>query len=214
MTDPTFIPEAERELLVVLPDQAAADAARDALLRAGVAEHEIHVGAETDTVAALRAEMHEEFSRSWFVPNAAVVYTKESARGLSILSFVGAGIGIVAAFFFALIDFGWSYWIQFLVFALVGITFGFTIGMVAGPALGAQRPTQAPAGVRGTMLRVSRDTPELRKLLADLDPIRLDEVSQAGHPIATIATEGDDDPVDTAKDIVANADSDDYHETR
>jgi hypothetical protein len=218
MTDPSFTPESERELLVVYPTAQQANQARTALLDAGVADADIHVGEEPDVVAALRAEMHQELTDAWVVPNAAVAYTKESAHGLLVASAIGALIGLVAAFPLALIDVGSSYWVRFIVFAAVGVAFGLAIALVAGPALGANRPAEEPAGVRGTVLRVEHDSHQLRQLLADLHPIRLDEMGHDGTPIATVTTEGPDTEVETAvetvKDMAANVTGDDYHEER
>src|SRR5690606_38770753 len=84
MTDPTFTPEAERELLVVYPTAAQAERARDARRRVGVDDADIRIGAAPDHVTSLRAEMHEELTRAWVVPNAAVAYPKEGARGLVV----------------------------------------------------------------------------------------------------------------------------------
>lgn len=218
MTDPSFTPETDRELLVVYPTAEQANQARTALLDAGVAEADIHLDREPDVVAALRAEMHDELTQAWVVPNAGIAYPKESAHGLVMAGAIGGAIGLAAAFPLALIDFGSTYWVRWIVFAVVGVAMGFAIAMVAGPALGASRPADTPAGVRGTVLRVDHDSPELRTILADLHPIRLDEVTHDGTPIGRVATEGPDTPVETAaetaKDMVANVDSDDYHRQR
>lgn len=212
MTDPSFTPEAERELLVVYPDADHAEQARQALLRVGVADDAIRIDAEPDHVASLRAEMHEELTRAWVVPNAAVAYTKEGFRGLVAASIIGSVIGLVAAVFLAIPDFGSTYLTRLVVFAIVGVAFGATVGMVAGPGLGSRRPDEQAAAERGTLLRVAHDSPELRSLLGDLDPIRIDEVGHDDQPIATVATEGEDRLVqDTLQDLGAHLQGDDYH---
>ena len=218
MTDPTFTPEEDRELLVVYPTQSEADRARRALLDAGVPDGDIHIGRQSDLVTALRAEMHEEVTNSWVVPNAGVAYSKESARGLSIFSLALGALGLLIAFPLALWDFGSSYWVRFAIIAAVAVTAGRTISLVAGPASTSERPTRQPGAAKGIVLRVDQDTPELRRLLSDLNPIRLDEVAHDDQPIDTVTTEGPSSVGETVteagKDIAANARGDDYHEQR
>lgn len=218
MSDPALTPEADRELLVVYPDRGAAEAARRALLEVGVREDAIHLDEEPDVVASLRSEMREELSRAWVVPNAGVVYPKEAARGLLGVSALAGGIGLLAAVPLALIDFGSTYWIRLAIWAAVGLAFGFAIGMVVGPATAAPRPNEPPAARRGVLLRVEQDSPQLRSLLATDDVVRMDEITHAGDPVDTVTTEGDrsvvDTAVETAKDVAANASSDDYHRER
>jgi hypothetical protein len=212
MTDPSFTPESQRELLVVYPTKDHAQHAREALLRAGIPDADIRIDAEPDRVASLRAEMHEELTRAWVVPNAGVAYTKESARGLVAATLIGSAIGLVAAFVLAIPDFGSTYLTRLVIFALVGVTFGATVGLVAGPGLGSRRPDEDMAAARGTLLRVTHDSPELRSLLGDLDPIRMDEVRDDDLPIATVATEGEDRLAkDTLQDLDGHLRGDDYH---
>jgi hypothetical protein len=218
MTDPTFIPEGGRELLVVYPDEQRAEQAKRALLQAGVPEGEIHLDRDTDLVTSLRAEMHEEMTNAWVVPNAAAVYTKESAQSMSIMGVVGGLIGLVAAFPLAMIDFGSTYWVRFAIWAAVLITMGLTIAIVAGPASGAKRPAEKPAGARGVVVRVDRDTEELRRLLGGFSPVRMDEVAADDQPIGTVSSDGSgslaDEATERTKDMAANAGGDDYHEQR
>lgn len=218
MTDPSFIPESGRELLVVYADEQRADQARRALLQAGVSESEIHLDRDVDTVTALRAEMHEEMTNAWVVPNAAAVYPKESAQSMSMMALAGGVIGLIAALPLALIDWGSSYWVRFAIWAAVLIAMGLAVALVGGPASGAKRPAEPPAGVRGIVLRVDRDTDELRRLLGGFSPIRMDEVAADDQPIGTVSSEGAGSLVDEVKergkDIAANADGDDYREQR
>ena len=213
MTDPSFTPEQERELLVVYPSREQAGAARAALLQAGVADADIRVDAEPDRIASLRAEMREELTHAWVVPNAGVAYTKEGARGLVATALIGAAVGLVAAVLLAIPDWGSSYPTRLLVFGLVGVAFGATVGLVVGPGLGSRRPDEELAATHGALLRVTHDSPELRRLLGDLHPIRMDEVRGDDLPVATVATEGDDDhPArDALEGLGTNLGGDDYH---
>jgi hypothetical protein len=213
MTDPSFTDEADRDLLVVLPTREDAEEAARRLLDAGIAADDVLVGRETDRMASLRAEMHGELSDAWIVPNAGVAYTKEAGRGLVLGSVVGVAVGVVAAFALALIPIGdTTYGARLVVFLLVGIAFGFTIGLVAGPSLGSVRPGQAPAVERGTLLRVRHDSAALRRLLAELHPIRMDEIRRVDDlPLAAVATEEGPQVEQTAQDVGRNLRGDDYH---
>lgn len=214
MTDPSFTPSAARELVAVFPDVRRAEEAQVVLRDHGVQEDLIRIDADEDVVASLRSEQHDEMSRAWVVPNAAVVYPSGSARGLGVITVIGVAVGLVAAFPLALIDWGSTYWVRWIIWAAVGIGFGAAIALVAGPAAGAPRPGETPAAARGVTVRVATDSEELRELLAGLDPVRLDEVDHDGVPIGTIVRERPDTMVETAKDIAANAPGDDYHPER
>jgi hypothetical protein len=217
MTDPTFTPEADRELLAVYETDEEASRVRSRLIDAGIPEDEIHIGEHLDIVSALRAEMHDELANAFVVPNAAAVYPKESAVGMSLMAAVGSALGIVAAFPLAAIDVGSSYWTRWIVWAVVMVGFGLSVAMVAGAALGTRRPNEPNAAERGVVLRVEHDSEGLRRLLGELHPIRLDEVAHDGMPIANVSHEGPrtiaEQVAQTAGDVVANADSDDYEPT-
>jgi hypothetical protein len=211
---PAFVPEEERELLVVYPTLEAAVDAQDALQRAGVPERDVRIDREPDKVAALRAEMHAELADAWIVPNAAVAYTKKSAQGLVLGSLVGIGVGVVFGALVAIPDYASTYPVRLLVCGLVGVAFGATIGLVAGASLGAERPGELPAAARGHLLRVAQDSAELRRLLAEHGPIRMDELDHDDRPLVAVITEDSDDLVvdvaDTAADMAARTPSDDY----
>lgn len=214
MTDPSFIPVHDRELLAVFPDAEHAYDARGALIAAGVPETSIRIDDADDTVSALRAEQHDELSRAWVVPNAGVVYPGSSARGLAGVSAVAAVVAVPVALLLALIDFGPSYWVRALILVVVGLAFAFTLGIVIGPPAGAPAPAEAPDAARGTTLRVAGDTEQLRHLLAAHDPVRVAEVTHDGAPIDTVARQKPDSAAETVKDMAAKADGDDYHPER
>jgi hypothetical protein len=209
--DPGTTPEDERELLVVYPDAATADEARRVLVRAGVPEHDIRVDEDLDRVASLRAEMHDELERAWVVPTAGVGFTPEAAHGLLWLCAIGAVLGLIAGLLLALIPFGGSYGVRAIVLGVVGIACGLTIGGVAGPGLASTRPDQDLAAVHGSLLRVTHDSPELRRLLNDLGPLRIDELTADDVPVDTVRRETPTTPLDTAKGMRGNARGDDYH---
>jgi hypothetical protein len=208
--DPGTTPEEERELLVVYPDSETAAQAARVLVRAGVPAGDIRIDEDLDRVASLRAEMHDELERAWVVPTAGVGYPREAANGLVWLSAVGAVIGVALAALVALIPFGSSYGVRFLVLAVIGLACGLTVGMVAGPGMAATRPDQDMAAVRGSMLRVTHDTPELRRLLNDLGPLRIDELTADDVPVDTMRRETATSSLDAAKDMPKHAKGDDY----
>jgi hypothetical protein len=210
VNDPTFIPESDRQLLAIYDDAHTAARARTAVLDAGVPPDAVHLDEKVDVISGLRAEMAEEITRGGIQPQAGALYPKESVRGFAMVGGIGIAIGIALAFPLAAIDWGSSYGVRLLVFVVVFSAFGATIGMVAGASLAAPRPGAEAAAIRGTTLRVEQDDARLRDLLVGFRPIRLDELSMDGGPVDTVVTEGRDDLVETAKDIVANADSDDY----
>jgi len=192
MSDPTFTPEADRELLVVYPDLSHAEAARDALIEAGVPPGEVHVGEEPDTIVSLRAQMREELARPWIVPHAGVTHPRE--RSVAIVAGAGTALAVLLAFPIALVDFGsTTYWTRWFVVAVVGALFACTVGLFAGAAAAPLGRGEAPDATKGTLLRVGRDSAGLRRVLVDLGPIRVDEVTHDGDPI-TMVMHSDDRP--------------------
>ncbi len=140
MTDPSFIPVHDRELLAVFPDAEHASDARRALVAEGVPAASIRIDDAADTVSALRSEQADELSRAWVVPNAAVVYPGSSARGLTAISVGAAVIAVPVALLLALIDFGPDYWVRALILGVVGLALALTLGIVIGPPAGAPAP--------------------------------------------------------------------------
>ena len=209
--DPGTTPEEERELLVVYPDLATAEQAARVLVRAGIPSDEIRVDEDLDRVASLRAEMHDELERAWVVPTAGVGYPREAANGLVWLSAAGAAVGVALAALIALIPLGSSYGVRFLVLGVIGIACGLVVGLVAGPGMASTRPDQDLAAVHGSLLRVTHDSPELRRLLDDLGPLRIDELTADDVPVDTVRRETATTSVDAAKDIPKHAKGDDYH---
>ena len=182
MSDPTFTPEADRELLVVYPDLSRAEAARDALIEAGVAPDDIHIGDEPDTIASLRAQMREELARPWFVPHAGVTHPRE--RGVVMVSAVGVAIALLAAFPIALIEFGsTTYWTRWFVVAVIASLFATTVALFAGAAAAPNAESEAPDAVRGTLLRVCprQRGPPARPDRPRADPARRDHPRRRPH---------------------------------
>lgn len=191
MTDPTFIPEPDRQLVAVYGSPAVAENVREALRGAGVPDGDVSVDQPDDEIASLRGEMHEELTQAWVVPNAAFATTKEGMKGITFVGVVASVIGLLGGVALASVDFGSTYGVRLVVFGVIGLGFGATIGLVAGAGMGARRPAELAAAHRGVVLRVRANSPALRELLARFDPIRLDEITGDGDPIDTVTTEGD-----------------------
>lgn len=210
--DPAAAPPSERELLVVYPDADGAARAQRALVGAGVARADVTVDRESDRIASYRMEMHEELARAWIVPQAGIAHTKEGARGFAATAGVGALVGLLAALPLALIPAGdTAYGTRFLVWAVIGVAFGGAVGIVAGPGIASVRPDAQMAAARGTVLRVRHDTPEVRRLLDELDPLRMDELTADDLPIETLRSEGPTGAAEVVEDLAEKASGDDYH---
>jgi hypothetical protein len=213
VTDQSFLPEQERELVVVYPDRDAAMAARQRLVDLGVGERQIDVDQESDEVASLRAEMRQELTDAWVVPNAAFIATKEGMKGMLGVGALAALIGALVGIPFAFIDFGGTFLFRLLLFMGLGVVAGATIGFVAGPGVAAKRPGELMAAHRGTVVRVHEDTAEIRSaLLAGGDPLRMDEVDAESVPVETLLTEEQTDDRSTVDEVASNVEAgDDYH---
>lgn len=199
-----------RELLVVYPTLKRAETARARVLELGVDPLSVRVDEETDEIASLRAEMHEELTQAWIVPTAAFIAPKEGVKGMGFIGAVAILVSLLIAIPLAFIDFGATLGVRLLVFSAVAVALGGTIGFVAGAAAAAKRPGERMAAHRGTVVRVGRDTPELRRALLDLEPIRVDEVAHDDTPIDTVVTEGDRQAEGTVEEVGANLQGDDY----
>lgn len=148
-------------------------------------------GQKIDEQNSLNAEMSEEVEKSWLSPQAGVLYPKESMKTaagmfpLLILPSI-AFCGIVAM--------AWPGDMRVGTRALIGA--GIAL-MLAGTvtlvlmSLGQKRPNEPMAAERGVVVRVHDDRAEVRKLLLDAHPLRLDVVDDQGRPIETLTTQGD-----------------------
>jgi hypothetical protein len=68
-----------------------------------------------------------------------------------------------------------------------GFAFG-AAGLVIGPALASKRPEEPMPAQRGVVVRVRSDSDEIRAVLAQLGPIRVDAV-QGAVPRGSVTTE-------------------------
>ena len=167
------------------------------LAEVGVDRRRIRIGRDDDALTEMRAEMREELTEGWVLPEAGLAVTKEGAKGLVATTVLCAVIGAIVAAPFAFIDFGMTFAGRLLVLVAIGILFGGTVGIIIGPALAARRPGEPDAVERGVVMFVGADTPVVRDTLRSLAPIRMDVVQRHQVPRGTVVTE----PDHTAEDL-------------
>jgi hypothetical protein len=205
-----YTPEAQRDLVVVYPTEHEAETAADRLTDIGVPSADIRIGAESDQIAALRAEMREELTQAWIVPSAGVAATKEAAKGTFYLGTIATLVALVIAVPLAFIDYGGTLGIRLVTHVVIALIFGGLIGFILGGARNAKPPNELMAAQRGTVLRVRHDTPEIRAALTDSGPIRVDEIGADGTPLDTVVTEGDTSDAGVAQEMRSNLRGDGY----
>jgi hypothetical protein len=206
-----YTPESDRELVVVYPTEEQARAAAQRVVELGVPAVGVRVGAETDEIVALRAEMREELSEAWIVPAAGFAATKEGMKGTLYLGAIATLIALVVAVPLAFIDYGATLGVRLVVHVVIALFFGGLVGFIAGGASNAKPPNELMAAQRGTVVRVDQDTPAVREALAALEPIRLDEVGHDDTPLATVVTEDVREDTGVVEEMPANLRGDGYH---
>jgi hypothetical protein len=204
MTDPGFVPATERGLLAVYSSPEEARAAADRVEALGVRPESIRIAEKADEVASLRAEMREELTKSWFMPTAGVMATKESAKGALLVGTVATLIGLAVAVPLAFIDYGATLGVRLVLSMVLAGIFGGLIGFIFGGARAAKTPNELLAAQRGVVVRVDRNTPAIREALVSLGPIRLDEIAHDGTPLETVVTEDELSEEGVTEHVVSN----------
>ncbi len=206
----TDLPHRDHELLAVFRDPEHARQAQRHLQAAGVPHGIIDLDKEGDRLTSLRAEMREELAEGWLMPHLGVAMTKEGARGFVVVTLLCSLIGVIIAAPFAFIDFGLSFWGRLILLVLIGLAFGATLGIIIGPALASRRPDEPAAAESGAVMHVADDTPEIRAILKNFDPIRIDEIARGTLPRGTVTTDTPPPVRGTAADLQAGLESDDF----
>jgi hypothetical protein len=97
--------------------------------------------------AAARAEQQKEARDAFVQPQAAVVLTEESAKGIALVLPLCVFVGALLAAPLGLIEFGsLELTTRVIVAAVCGAVAGAVVGLVAGPSLGARRKARESAG--------------------------------------------------------------------
>jgi hypothetical protein len=199
-------PESERHLIAVMRSRGEAEHVVTRLTRMGLDPAVTRIDDAADYSMALRAEMREELDLAVIMPHASFVAAKEGSRGFVSTMLVALGASAVVALPLALVDFGPPYWSRYLILvAILGIL-ALAFGLVSSPSLGTKDNDHVAAATRGTVLRIADNAPWIRNVLVDSDPIRVDETTRDGDPVATLFTESqeiDAHPVAQIKDTAA-----------
>lgn len=96
---------------------------------------------------AARAEQQKEARDSFVSPQASVVLTEESAKGIALILPICVLLGAVLAAPLGFIEFGdLGVGARVLIAAVSGAVAGLVVGFVAGPSLGARRKARESAG--------------------------------------------------------------------
>ncbi len=97
--------------------------------------------------AAARAEQQKEAQDSFVMPQAGVLLTGESAKGIALVLPLCVIVGAALAAPFGLIEFGeLTLATRLIIAAVVGAVAGAVVGLVAGPSLGARYKARESAG--------------------------------------------------------------------
>lgn len=179
----------DRHLLAVMPDVDSANQLARTLLDRGMDADRIRVDDEADEADALWAEMAAETTDSVIAPQAVYIASKEGNRGAVFVSLVVASGALVVAALAALVDVGLNYWARFAFEGGFLVFLSIIMGYMHGAAW-AWDPEQKMAAERGVVVRIADASPDVAETVIDAGPIRLDEVSVDGGPVAAVHDEG------------------------
>ena len=189
MREMDFQPQRHHELLAVYPDQETADRVIEEL-RTRFYQQDAHEGTTQDRRDALNAEMSDEMRATYAAPQAGFIYPKESMKTAAWMTPLAIVAGIVVMLPLAFLAHGMTLFMRIAAAAGVGAALGLTAALVL-MGLGQKNPDEPMAAERGVTVRVPDDRDELRQVMLDAHPIRLDVVDDRGRPIQTIATDPD-----------------------
>lgn len=175
------------------------------LTSAGVSEEEVRTDSYDDEGTSLRAEMREEASESVIMPQVGVLYSKEATKATNVFLPALTVVGAVVALPLGLIGpDSMALWTRLLVAAILGGLTGATIGVIVPQAMAVKNQDVPNAAQRGRVVRVSRWTPEVEKVMADEHPIRLDRIGADGEPIGPVITDEVSTPGGIAEELGRN----------
>jgi hypothetical protein len=189
MREMDFQPQRHHELLAVYPDQETADRVIEEL-RTRFYQDDAHEGTDEDRRDALNAEMSDEMRASYAAPQAGFIYPKESMKTVAWMMPLAIVVGALVMLPLAFFVHGMTLFVRVAAAVGVGAALGATSALVL-MALGQKNPDEPMAAERGVTVRVPDDRDELRRVMLEAHPIRLDVVDDRGRPIETIATEPD-----------------------
>ena len=196
------------ETLGVFGDRERAEAAAARAEDAGADADRIRIDDDADERASLEAEMREEMEESWMSPQAALIATKEAAKGLSLVIPIAAVIGVAITLPFAFIfDFGGiPLWLRVVSAVATGALGGGSVGFVVGGGMAVKGPDEPLAAERGVTVRVPGADGETVGALAEEDPIRVDTVAPSGRKTSTVTTEEESTPDGVVENLSQKSD--------
>jgi hypothetical protein len=181
-------PQRERWLVAVFPNETTARNAARRSREAGATPESVRIGNSLDALASVEGEMREETAHLLAAP---APFTRESARGFSFGTVIGAILGVALALPFAAIEMGdLELSTRLIILGVVGLVFGSFLGWFIGGAIGIKRPDEPAAAAVGVTLAVP-DSEAARLLLRDAGAIRIDVTGSDGQPLDTLIS---DDP--------------------
>jgi hypothetical protein len=181
----------DHHLLAVMRDDESARRVARHLVAEGVDTDSIRLGRDADEADSLRAEMAAETTESVIAPQAVFIASKEGIRGTMLFTIIGSVLALLVCIPVAFIDVGLTYPQRYALEAGFLILMVFLIAYVLGGGW-AWNDEEEMAAERGVLLRVAASSPEIAQVIVNAHPIRVDEVTADGRPIAVIHTESDD----------------------
>jgi hypothetical protein len=182
----------EHWLVAVFPDELTARKAAHLAYDAGVAQDSVRIGNSLDALASVQGEMQEETNH---VPAMPVPFTRESVRGFTLGTVIGALVGVVVALPFAAIEIGdLELSTRLILLGVVGLVFGSFLGWFIGGAIGIKRPDEPVAAAIGVTVAVP-DSEATRRALRNAGAMRIDVTGADGRALDTLVS---DDPGPTA----------------
>jgi hypothetical protein len=166
--------------------------ARRAVEAAQRAGFDARPGDPVDRRGAIRGEMADELESTVAGPGSVGPFTKSMSKGLVRWVPIGAVLGAIGGFLLGFLpwpgglDLGIKLVLGAVIGAFAGATAGFTAGGFVRPERREEdrRPLQAEAGSTVAISVANADEArKARGLLAEVDPVRIDETDSEGFPV-------------------------------
>jgi hypothetical protein len=179
-----------RALLAVFPTAAVASEVGHRLESTGVPPSAIRIGSPHDVRTCLEAEVHEEASQTFNVPQAGVIHPRAGARAgaalgpplMAVGGVLGALVGAISP------SDAWPLWLKVLAGLVIGAGMGASVAVVVVPAMSVRTPLDRSVADTGVTLRVADGSDATMQALLAEHPLRLDRLAEDDVPIDTIPT--------------------------
>ena len=172
------------DLIAVFPTRDAADEAERELAMSGIAGDEVVIGDEHDRAVVLAAEMATELGTgplTWRT----LVRRHGDLPSVLVLGAVGWAVTLIIAVPVAMIPFGPDhYWQRYVIVAAVMLSMASMVAVLAIGAIATGHHDEPLPSESGVPLHVHHATDEACRTLLAMHPLRIDEVSSSGRPVA------------------------------